>query len=100
MESLRDEMQRLESLEVAFEFDFGYMNWQELNTNPALSALKKLSQDFKIIFKMNIQPAEIESFKSEFKPYGLTVCGGEEEQVGVKSFDELDAIFDILEESY
>jgi phosphoribosylanthranilate isomerase len=62
-----------------------------------LQDLKKLSHDFKIIFKINIQPNEIESFKSKIKPYGLTVCGGEEEQVGVKSFDELDAIFDILE---
>jgi phosphoribosylanthranilate isomerase len=96
MESLRDEMQRLESLVVAFELDFETMNWHDLKKNH-LQDLKKWSHDFKIIFKINIQPDEIESFKSEIKPYGLTVCGGEEEQVGVKSFDELDAIFDILE---
>ncbi len=100
MESLRDEMQHLEPLVAAFELDFETLNWHDLQKNHAsirLQDLKKLSQDFKIIFKMNIQPAEIEFFKSEIQPYGLTVCGGEEEQVGVKSFDELDAIFDILE---
>jgi phosphoribosylanthranilate isomerase len=100
MDALREEMQHLEPLVVAFELDFEHLNWHDLNQLSHLQGLKKLSHDFKIIFKMNIQPAEIESFKSEFKPYGLTVCGGEEEQVGVKSFDELDAIFDILEESY
>ncbi|MEY4935838.1 MAG: hypothetical protein RIS64_2197 [Bacteroidota bacterium] len=98
--SLRDEMQRLESFVVAFELDFETFSWNDLKQNQhwlQVQDLAKWSHDFKIIFKMNIQPAEIESFKSEIKPYGLTVCGGEEEQVGVKSFDELDAIFDILE---
>jgi phosphoribosylanthranilate isomerase len=97
MDVLREVMQQLEPLVVAFELDFEHLNWHELNQSNRLQDVKKLSHDFKIIFKMNIQPNEIESFKSEFKPYGLTVCGGEEEQVGVKSFDELDAIFDILE---
>jgi phosphoribosylanthranilate isomerase len=97
---LRDEMQRLEQTVMAFELDFEHTSWQDLKNNHAsvrLQDLKKLSHDFKIIFKINIQPDEIESFKSKIKPYGLTVCGGEEEQVGVKSFDELDALFDILE---
>jgi phosphoribosylanthranilate isomerase len=31
------------------------------------------------------------------KPFGLSLKGGEEERVGVKSFDELDEIFDRLE---
>jgi phosphoribosylanthranilate isomerase len=97
LDALRREMQDLASLVVAFELDFEPLNWQDLETNFVLQDLKKLARDFKIIFKMNIQPNEIESFKSEIQPYGLTICGGEEEQVGVKSFDELDAIFDILE---
>ena len=98
--SLRDEMQRLESLVVAFELDFETLSWNDLKQNRhgfRVQDLAKLSRDFKIIFKMNIQAAEIESFKSKINPYGLTVCGGEEERVGVKAFDELDAIFDILE---
>jgi phosphoribosylanthranilate isomerase len=100
VEPLQAEMQRLQSLVVAYELDFEDTDWQDLKNNTysiRVQDLKKWSQDFKIIFKINIQPDEIESFKSEIQPYGLTVCGGEEEKVGVKSFDELDAFFDILE---
>ncbi|MEN9613244.1 MAG: hypothetical protein RLZZ628_4058 [Bacteroidota bacterium] len=98
--SLRDAMQHWTQTVMAFELDFENVHWQDLKKNHAWMQwqdLKNLSHDFKIIFKINIQPNEIESFKLKINPYGLTVCGGEEEQVGVKSFDELDAIFDILE---
>jgi hypothetical protein len=30
------------------------------------------------------------------QPAGISLVGGEEERVGVKSFDEIEAIFDVL----
>jgi phosphoribosylanthranilate isomerase len=39
----------------------------------------------------------IQSFLSNGKWLGISVSGGEEEQVGVKSFDDVEAIFDVLE---
>jgi phosphoribosylanthranilate isomerase len=98
--TLRAEMLHLKPIVLAFELDFENIDWNDLKqkrTLISLDDLKQLAHDFKIIFKINVQSTDIESFKFKIKPYALTLSGGEEEQVGVKSFDELDAIFDILE---
>jgi phosphoribosylanthranilate isomerase len=60
--------------------------------------LFELASEFKIIFKTNLQIADLEHFIKTVEPYALTLCGGEEERIGVKSFDELDAIFDVVDE--
>jgi phosphoribosylanthranilate isomerase len=55
-----------------------------------------LCQSFKIILNIDFQLVELEDILN-LNPYGLALKGGDEERVGVKSFDELDEIFDKLE---
>jgi len=39
-----------------------------------------------------------EEILTEINPIGITIRGGEEEKVGVKSFEEVDELFEMLEE--
>ena len=59
--------------------------------------LKELCKQHKIILSIDIQPTELEEILDHIQPHGLQVKGGEEEKVGLKSFDELDLIFEALE---
>lgn len=43
-------------------------------------------------------PAEVVSFIEKHKPEAIILAGSAEEEVGVKSFDELDEILELLEE--
>ena len=58
--------------------------------------LKELCQDFKIILSIDFQLDTLEEIL-DVNLFGLNLKGGDEERVGVKSFDELDEILDALE---
>lgn len=57
---------------------------------------KRMSEQFPLIFQCNFSPALLPDFLEEFRPAGLGLRGGSEEKIGVKSFDDLDEIFEIL----
>lgn len=44
------------------------------------------------------KPTEIAAFIKANHPHGIVLAGSEEEQVGFKSFDELDELLELLEE--
>jgi phosphoribosylanthranilate isomerase len=50
-----------------------------------------------LFVQFNGQVSELNAVRDVLKPYGISLTGGEEEAVGVKSFDEIEAIFDFLE---
>jgi phosphoribosylanthranilate isomerase len=52
---------------------------------------------YPVLLNINLSPAELPDFIALVQPLGLNLRGGDEERVGVKSFDELDAIFEGLE---
>jgi phosphoribosylanthranilate isomerase len=58
--------------------------------------LKILSQKFNIILNIDFQQDSLSEIFN-LNPYGLTLKGGDEERVGVKLYDELDEIFEFLE---
>jgi len=58
---------------------------------------KALFSDFPILLDADLQPAQLLRILAQFAPAGFSLHGGAEEKVGVKSFDEIDAIFDALE---
>lgn len=75
----------------------GNLDWNVIkNDNSDRDFLKDICSKYQIIFDIKIQPADIESFLLTIHPYGLNVVGGEEEAIGVKSFDELDELFEQL----
>lgn len=61
--------------------------------------LHKLSQHYPIIFNLGFGAEPILDLLENSEAAGIQVTGGAEEKVGYKSFDELDEIFEALEDS-
>jgi phosphoribosylanthranilate isomerase len=100
-EFLRQEMNELRRKIDIFQFNFqqNSITWQDLQEPTAiltLEDLKGLCRDFNIILKIDFQLFILKDILP-INPYGLAIEGGEEERIGVKSYDELDEIFDELE---
>jgi phosphoribosylanthranilate isomerase len=62
------------------------------------SYLHKLSQHYPIIFNLGFGAEPILDMLENSQAVGIQVTGGAEEKVGYKSFDELDEIFEALED--
>lgn len=62
------------------------------------SFLEQLCQDHQILLSLARPLPDLDYLLDTLKPSGLSVRGGEEEKVGFKSFDELDDLFEALEE--
>lgn len=82
------------------DFDKNGIDWQQIKEGTYFSVafLQAICKRQEILLSINYQPAEIEEILEHIQPYGLSVKGGIEEKVGFKSFDEVDEIFEILEE--
>ena len=85
----------------AFQLNFELENitFSNLKTGKhplSINDLLKLCAEFNIILAIDFQLTELDEILA-LQPFGLSLKGGEEERVGVKSFDELDEIFDRLE---
>jgi phosphoribosylanthranilate isomerase len=50
-----------------------------------------------IILQFDADPGALPDILRYVLPYGISLTGGDEEAVGVKSFDEVEEIFDLLE---
>lgn len=75
------------------------ISWEAVQNNvTALEQLQALCEEYAIIISIVCPAEQLESFMDTVKPYGISLQGGEEEKVGVKSFDDLDDIFEVLEE--
>ena len=82
------------------DFEKNGINWQQIKEGTLLSVdlLKAICQRQEVLLSINCKLTEIENILDSVQPYGLNVRGGIEEKVGFKSFDEVDEIFEILEE--
>ncbi len=81
------------------DFTKAAITWQDLqNGHPyPLDLIKNLCEKYQIILAIDCPPNAIDVLLKSLQPYGLSLKGGEEEKIGVKSFDELDEILDALE---
>ena len=57
---------------------------------------KQLFATYPTLLHLDVPAPEIRKILDALQPAGLALRGGEEELVGVKSFDEIDAVFEIL----
>ncbi len=57
---------------------------------------KQLFATYPTLLHLDAPAPEIRKILDALQPAGLALRGGEEELVGVKSFDEIDAVFEIL----
>ena len=60
--------------------------------------LTQLCQEYPVLISINESTQTLDDLIHKIKPAGLSVYGGSEEKVGYKSFDELDDLFEALEE--
>ena len=60
------------------------------------AAWKNLFTRFPALLDLQVAAAALPDLLNDLQPAGLALRGGEEERVGVKSFDEIDLIFDAL----
>ncbi len=81
------------------DFTKAGINWATLLAGGSLRIdfLKEIFEQNKVILALDFQPDEAGQVLEALKPEGLSLAGGEEEKVGLKSFDELDEILDQLE---
>ena len=98
---LRKELLPFAPFVEAFQlsFDKNSISWEALknpNSMIMVEDLKEICEAFKIILSIDFQKNTLNEIL-ELNLYGLNLKGGEEERVGVKSFDELDDILDALE---
>lgn len=82
------------------DFTAAGINYTSLKGSHSLSAtnLKDLCNKFNIYLNIDAQSENISELIETVSPTGLLLMGGEEEQVGFKSFDDMDATFEVLEE--
>jgi len=59
--------------------------------------LSGLTKQFPVFIRTDLDTYSLEEITQDIKPLGISLAGGEEEKVGLKSFDELDEIFEALE---
>lgn len=58
--------------------------------------LKKICTGYPVLLQTNARASQLTAMLDALQPAGLSLVGGEEEQVGVKSFDEIEEIFEAL----
>jgi phosphoribosylanthranilate isomerase len=75
------------------------IDWQKLQADTtAVELLKILCQQYQIILGIDCAASDLQSCIETIDPYGLNLKGGAEEKVGMKSFEDLDEVFDVLDE--
>jgi phosphoribosylanthranilate isomerase len=74
-------------------------SWKEVGTGHPyqIGFLKKICQRHPIILSLDCPAEETGQMLSAINPFALSLSGGLEERVGLKSFDELDQVLDLLE---
>lgn len=75
------------------------ITWADLQKNRPLplKVFQSLCKHNRVFIHIDMTPATLPSIVSTLKPFGICVRGGSEEKPGYKSYDELDAIFDLFE---
>ncbi len=82
-----------------FNFDKSGMTWQNLEKSSQLSPawLRDCCQRYPVLLSIAIPSEAARGILEDLQPAGINLFGGDEERVGVKSFDELDALLEQLE---
>lgn len=79
---------------VIINFDAQQLPWHELSTR-AIEWQKVFSHN-KVLLNLNFNIHELPEIMNFLAPKGLVLSGSEEEKVGMKSFDDLDEIFEAI----
>ena len=81
-------------------FDKNKLDWTavESGTTLTIAQLQEVCQQYEIFLSIDFTPTNIKNILAEIEPLGISVKGGMEEKVGLKSYEELDDLFELIEE--
>jgi phosphoribosylanthranilate isomerase len=84
---------------LLLNFEKNGITWHDLLASREINIelLERLCQKYPIIVELSFLPQQLMSILHVLQPLGLSLKGGDEEKVGLKSFDELDEVLDLLE---
>ncbi|MBK6903685.1 MAG: hypothetical protein IPH04_13010 [Saprospirales bacterium] len=71
---------------------------QEEHSQLPVGLLRSFCNDFPILLAFDWTPDNLEEVLYHIAPSGISIKGGAEEKVGLKSFEEMDRIFELLQE--
>lgn len=95
---IQEIFQAASAFNTGFLLNFYEMNDWEDGLKSHREAWQALLNNRPVFLEADFHPEKLGEILSAFAFTGISVAGGEEERVGVKSFDELEEIFDALEE--
>ena len=73
------------------------LTWERIQEIPAwMRWIEEFCADYAVLIDIPAAPHDIDDILRTFSPEGIQLTGGEEEAVGVKSYDELDEWFEAL----
>lgn len=76
----------------------GRLKWSSIKEHTiSIEFLREICKKYQVIIAFDIEAEDVLGLLQNIRPYGIGVTGGEEEAVGVKSFDELDELFEKIE---
>ncbi len=80
-------------------FSKGGLQWSDIGGFAPFDAteLKNWAEQYPLLMDIDFGASNVAKILEEYPFYGLSLRGSAEEQVGLKSFDELDDIFEQLE---
>lgn len=97
---LHEEIRRMEHLVTATVLSFAphSITWADIRQGRpfGMDALRLLCSGSPVLLDIDVTPADMPELLAAAQPYGWVARGGAEERVGVKSYDDLDEIFEAL----
>lgn len=84
---------------IFLNFDKNGFRWSDLLAGAPfrLSFIQRICQQYRVMLGIGFESAELAAILEQLPLAALHVQGGSEEKTGVKSYDDLDEIFDQLE---
>lgn len=100
--NLKEHLSQFSGHCMAFLLNFSAAGYSfehlENNQTPySIQQLYAICQSYPIILHLDCEVEKVTRLTTDIQPLALSLHGGEEERVGVKSFDDLDEILDALE---
>ncbi len=96
----QQEIRRMEHLTSGTVLSFAPhgITWADIQEGRPFGpdALRQLCSVGPVLLDLDVAAADMPELLAAVQPYGWVARGGEEERVGVKSYDDLDEIFEAL----
>ena len=76
--------------------DMGDTQWEQIPED-TLSQIKEIASGTKLYLQIDVKPTELLSMVETLNLEGIILGGGDEEKVGMQSFEEADQFMDLLQ---